>query len=97
MILFDQGSIDGKSEVKIKKRHLVTELKLKMVNMQKVTYSISIPPPGGAFELLVHFSFLWNIAKKSQLESIIQIFDILSINKYHWNFALGISGSIRYP
>ncbi len=30
MILFDQGSIDGKSEVKVEKRHLVVELKLKM-------------------------------------------------------------------
>ncbi len=27
---FDQGSIDGKSEVKVEKRHLVVELKLKM-------------------------------------------------------------------
>ncbi len=32
---FDQGSIDGKSEVKLEKWHLVAELKLKMLNMQK--------------------------------------------------------------
>ena len=46
---FDQGSIDGKSEVKVEKCHLVAELKLKMLNMQKVTFLISTPPPGGAF------------------------------------------------
>ena len=38
MILFDQGSIDGKSEVKVEKRHLVAEQKLKMLNMQKVKF-----------------------------------------------------------
>ncbi len=59
---FDQGSIDGKSEVKVEKHHLVVELKLKVLDMQKVTFSISTPPPGGAFELLLHFSHLWNIA-----------------------------------
>ncbi len=43
--------------------------------MQKVTFSISTRPPCGAFELLHHFSYLWNkIAQKS----IIQIFDMLS-------------------
>ena len=77
---FDQGSIDGKSEVKMEKCHLVAELKLKMLNVQKVTFSISTPPPGGTFELLLHFSHLWNIAQKS----IIQIFDTFSINKFHW-------------
>ncbi len=59
---FDQGSIDGKSEVKVEKRHLMVELKLKVLNMQKVTFSISTLPPGGAFELLLHFSHLLNIA-----------------------------------
>ncbi len=49
--IFDQGSIDWKSEVKVEKRHLVAELKLKMLNKQRVTFSISTPPPGGAFEL----------------------------------------------
>ncbi len=49
------------------------------VNMQKVTFSISTLPPGCTFELLVYFSYLWNIAQKS----IIQIFDTLSINKFH--------------
>ncbi len=53
---FDQGSIDWKSEVKVEKRHLVVELKLKVLNMKKVTFSISTQPPGGAFELLLHFS-----------------------------------------
>ncbi len=67
---FDQASIDGKSEVKVEKRHLVAELKLKMLNVQKVIFSISTPPSDGAFELLLHFSHLWNIAQKS----IIQIF-----------------------
>ncbi len=43
---------------------LVAELKLKMLNMQKVTFSISPPPPGGAFELLLHFSYLWNFVQK---------------------------------
>ena len=33
---FDQGSIDGKSEVE--KRHLVAELKLKMPHMQNSSY-----------------------------------------------------------
>ena len=79
MILFDQGSKDGESEVKVEKCHLVAELKLKMLNMQKVTFSISTPPPGSTFELLVHFSYLWIIAQKS----IIQIFYMLSVNKFH--------------
>ncbi len=48
--------IDGKSEVKVEKRYLVVELKLKMLNMQKVPFSISTPPTGGAFELLLNFS-----------------------------------------
>ncbi len=34
---------------------------------------------GGVFELLFHFPYRWNIAQKS----IIQIFDMLSINKFH--------------
>ncbi len=89
---FHQGSIDGKSEVKMEKCHLVAELKLKMLNMQKVTFSISTPPPGGAFELLLHFSYLRNIAPKS----IIQIFDTLSIKKFHWNFAPCISGILNF-
>ena len=88
---FDQGSIVGKSEVKVEKCHLVAELKLKMLNMQKVTFSISTPPPGGAFELLLHFSYLWNIVQKS----IIQIFYTLSINKFHLNFAPCISGILN--
>ena len=88
---FDQGSIDGKSEVKVEKRHLVAELKFKMLIMQKVTFSISAPPPGDTFELLLHFSYLWNIAQKS----IIQIFDTLSINKFQWNFAPWISGILN--
>ncbi len=72
---FDQGSTDGKSEVNVEKCHMVAELKLKMLNMQKVTFSISAPSPGGAFKPLLHFPGLWNIAKKS----IIQIFDTSSI------------------
>ena len=89
---FDQGSIDGKSEVKVEKCHLVAELKLKMLNMQKVTFSILTPPPGGTFELILHFSYLWNIAQKS----IIQILDTLSINNFHWNFAPCISGILNF-
>ena len=88
---FDRGSIDGKSEVEVEKRHLVVELKLKMLNRQKVTFSISTLPPGGTFELLVHFSHLWAIAQKS----IIQIFDTLSNNKFHWNSAPCISGILK--
>ncbi len=38
--------------------------------MQKVIFSFSTPTPGGTFELLLHFSYLRNIAQKS----IIQIF-----------------------
>ncbi len=63
----------------MEKCYLMVELKLKMLNMQKVTFSISTPPPGGTFELLLHLSHLWNIAQKS----IIQISDTLTINKYH--------------
>ena len=59
---FDQGSIDWKSEVRVEKRQLVLELILKVLNTQKVTFSISTTPPGGAFELLLHFSHLRNIA-----------------------------------
>ncbi len=88
---FDQGSIDGKSEVNMEKCHLVAELKLKMLNMQKVTFSISTSPPGGAFKLSLHFSYLWNIAQKS----IIQIFDTLNINKFHLKFAPCISGILK--
>ncbi len=88
---FDQGSIDGKSTVTVEKCNLVAELKSKMLNMQKVTFSISTPPPGGTFELLLHLSYLWDIAQKS----IIQIFDMLSINKFHWNFAPCISGILK--
>ena len=88
---FDQWSRGGKNEVKVKKCHLVAKLKLKMLNMQKVTFSISTPPPGGTFKLLLHFPYLWNIAKKS----IIRIFDVLSIKKLHWNFAPCISGILK--
>ena len=88
---FDQRSIDGKREVKVGKCNLVAELKLKVLNVQKVTFSISTPLSGGAFELLLHFSYLWNIAQKS----IIQIFDMLSINKFHLNFAPCISGILN--
>ena len=84
MRLFDQGSIDNKSEVKVEKRHLMGKLKLKMLNMQNVTFSISTPPPGATFELLLHFFYLWNIAQKS----IIKIFDTLSINKFSLKFSV---------
>ncbi len=73
---FDQGSIDGKSEVKVEKCHLEVELKLKMLNMQKLIFSISTPPPGGDFEPLFPFFHLWNIAQKSNN----QILDMWSIN-----------------
>ena len=76
---FYQGSIDGKGEVNVEKRHLVAELKLKMLNMRKVTFSISTLPAGGTYELLLDFSCLWKIA----LKRIIQIFDTLSSNKFH--------------
>ncbi len=71
----------------------VAELKLKTSNMQKVTFSISTPPPGGAFELLLHFFYPCNISQKS----IIQIFYTLSINKFHWSFAPCISGILNLP
>ena len=90
---FDQGSIDGKSEVKLEKCHLVAELKLKMLNLQKVTFLISALPLGDTFQLWTHFSHLWTLGQKS----IIQIFDMLSINKFHWNFAPCISGILNYP
>ena len=51
MTLFNQGPIDGKSEVKVEKCHLVVELKLKMLNLQEVTFSISALPQGDTFEL----------------------------------------------
>ena len=70
-----QASIDGKSEVKVENCHLVTELKLKMLNVQQATFSISTQPPGGAFELLLHFFYLWNIAQKSIIQK--------SIIKFH--------------
>ncbi len=54
------------------KCHLVAELKLKTLNMQKVTFSISTPPPGSAFKLLLHFSYLWNIAQKSIIQILIR-------------------------
>ncbi len=76
---FDQGSIDGKSEVQVEKCHQMAEPKLKMLNLQKVTFSISALPPGDAFELLIHFSHLWTNAQKR----VIQIFDTLCIDKFH--------------
>ena len=88
---FDQGPIDGKSEVKVEKHHLVAELKLKMLNLQKVTFSISTLPPGDTFEFWTHFSHLWTIGQKS----IIQIFDMLYINKFYWNLAECISGILN--
>ncbi len=61
---FDEGSIDGKSEVNLEKTPPVEELKLKMkmLNMQKVTFSISTLPLGGTFKLLLHLFYLWAIA-----------------------------------
>ena len=44
--------------------HLLAELKLKILNMQRVTFSISTPSPSGAFGILLHFPYLWNIAQK---------------------------------
>ncbi len=79
---FDLGSIDEKREVRVK---------LKVLNVQILAFSISTPPPGGTFELLLHFFHLWNIAQKS----IIQIFDTSSINKIHWKFAPCISGILK--
>ncbi len=76
---FDQGSIDEKTEVKVEKCHLVAELKLKMLNLQKVTFLISALPLGDTFQLWTHFSHLWSLGQKS----IIQIFDMLRINKFH--------------
>ena len=92
MILFWPRSIDRKSEVKVEKRHLLEELKLKMFDVQKATFFISTPPPRGAFEILLHFTYLWNMAQKS----ITQIFNTLSINKFHWNFAPCISGILNF-
>ena len=80
-----------KDEVKVEKCHLMAELKLKMLNTQKVPFSFSTPPPGGTFEVSLHFSYLWYIAQKS----IIQIFDTLSINKFHKKFAPCISGILN--
>ncbi len=64
LIFFDQGSIDGKTEAKAEKCRLVAELKLKMVNLQEVTFSISTLLPGDTFELLTHISHLWTLGKK---------------------------------
>ncbi len=69
---FDQGSIDEKSEDKVEQCHLVEELKLKMLNMQKVTFYISTLPPGGASEILLHFSYLQNIAQKESFRFFIR-------------------------
>ncbi len=80
---FDNLSRGVKNGVKVEKRPLVTQLKLKM------SFSITTPPTGGTFELLLHFSYLWNIAQKS----IIQIFDMLSI-EYFPEFCFMY---IRYP
>ena len=64
---------------------------IERLNRRKVTFSISTPPSGGAFECLLHFYHLWTITQKS----IIQIFDTLSINKFQWNFAPCISGILN--
>ncbi len=42
MILFHQGSIDGKSKVKVEKCHQVAELNLKSINIQKVTFQFQL-------------------------------------------------------
>ena len=66
-------SIDAKSEVKVEKRQFVAKLKLKMLNMQKVTFSTSTPPPGGAFELLLHFSYIWNIVSLFSINNSLNV------------------------
>ncbi len=61
---FDQGSINGKSEVKVEKYHLLAELRLKMLNMQKVTFSISTTPPGGTFNFYSTFPIYVTLPRK---------------------------------
>ena len=74
---FRQRCIDGKSGVKVPKRHLVTELKLKMSLFAYLTLSISALPPDGIFQLWLHFSHLWTLGQKS----VIQIFDTSWLDK----------------
>ena len=68
---YNQGSIDGKNEVKVDKCHLVTELKNEMLNLQKVTFSISTLLPG---EVWTHFSHLWTIGRLAAMEGFWKIF-----------------------
>ncbi len=65
LILFGQCFIDGKSGLKVRKRHLVVELKLKMSLFADLTFSISALPPGGIFPLWLHFFHLCTLIRKS--------------------------------
>ena len=56
---------------------MVTELKFEILNMQKVTFSISTLPPDDTFIILLYISHLLNIAQKG----IIQNYETLSISK----------------
>ncbi len=66
---------------------MVVELKLKMLNMQKVT--ISTLPPGVYFELLLHF------ALKSIMSSILTNFTKILLHVYQ--VSLKGSQSFVYP
>ncbi len=74
---FGQCSIDRKGGVKVQKRHLVVEVKLKMLLFAYLTFSISALPPGDIFSLWLHLSHLWTLGQNS----IIQIFDMSWLHK----------------
>ncbi len=66
--------------------------KIENVNiLHQVTFLISAMPPGCTFQLWLHFSHLWTSSKKKAP----QIFDMLCINKFQWNFALCIAGILK--
>ncbi len=88
---FDQGSIDGKSEVKVVKRDLVAELKLKMLNLQKWHFLFQLHHQVA----LLIFNSNFHIYGPLPQKSYIQIFHTLSINTLHSNIALCISGILK--
>ncbi len=74
---FRQCSMDRKSGLKVEKRYLVAELKLKMSHFAYLTFSISAQPPGGILPLWLHFYHLWTLGQNS----IIHIFDTSWLDK----------------
>ncbi len=61
--------------------------------MHQVTFLISARPPGCAFQLWLHFSYLWTGCQKNAP----RIFDMSCINKFWWHLASCIACILNIP